>query len=211
MNRPRGPVESLMVVTNRPEMSSRTVRAHGSFDSTGKRYLDFVQGWAVNSLGHCRRRDRQAMAGRRARSINPTPAFYNAPIAFADLLAHAPASTSVFLANSGAEANEGAIKLARKVGQEVQGREARRVQIITFDGRVPRPHAARRCRPAARPAGTAIYATARCRASRRPTLNDIASVERLIDDTTVAVMLEPIQGEGGVIPGLANSCSNCAR
>jgi acetylornithine/N-succinyldiaminopimelate aminotransferase len=113
----------------------------------------------------------------------------------------------VFFANSGAEANEGAIKLARKWGKKNPAADgSARFEIITFNTAstaVPWPP----CRPAARPAGTPC-SPRRCRASQghpeRP-----GSVEKLIG-TTVAVMLEPVQGEGGVIPATKEFMQACA-
>jgi acetylornithine/N-succinyldiaminopimelate aminotransferase len=87
------------------------------WDSEGKRYLDFVQGWAVNCLGHSPDVIVGALATQARRLINASPAFYNEPMAkLATLLAERSGLAEVFPCNSGAEANEGAIKLARKWG-----------------------------------------------------------------------------------------------
>ena len=84
-------------------------RAQGVWlwDVSGKRYLDFIQGWAVNSLGHCNDGMIEAMDKQARTLINPSPAFYNAPMAqLAGLLTANSCFDKVFFANSGAEANE---------------------------------------------------------------------------------------------------------
>ena len=196
MNFNEYPVESLMYITNRPEI----VFTHGNgswiYDNTGKRYLDFIQGWAVNSLGHCNEGMIEALNKQAQLLINPSPAFYNAPMAqLAGLLTQHSCFDKVFFANSGAEANEGAIKLARKWGKKYKDGA---FEIITFDhsfhGRTLATMSA-----SGKPGWDTIYAP-QVPGFPKADLNDIASVEKLINGKTVAVMLEPIQGEGGVIP-----------
>ena len=108
---------SLMEITKRPAIVF--VEGHGSWlkDQDGKEYLDFIQGWAVNCLGHSPRVLVEAMARQSQTLINCSPAFYNARmIELADLIVKHSGMQKVFFANSGAEANEGAVKLARKWG-----------------------------------------------------------------------------------------------
>src|SRR5438445_798751 len=115
-------IDHVMKITERPWPVM--VRGAGSWlwDRDGKRYLDFVQGWAVNCLGHSPRVVLDALAAQGARLINCSPAYYNEPMArLAELLAEASGLDQVFLCNSGAEANEGAIKLARKWGARYRG------------------------------------------------------------------------------------------
>ena len=190
------PTQSLMYITNRPDV----VFTHGSgswlFDNVGKRYLDFVQGWAVNSLGHSHPAMIEALEKQARLLINPSPAFYNEPMArLAGLLTGRSVFDKVFFANSGAEANEGAIKLARKWGRKFKNGA---YEIITFDhsfhGRTLATMSA-----SGKPGWDTLYAP-QVPGFPKAELNDIASVERLIGEKTVAVMLEPIQGEGGVIP-----------
>jgi acetylornithine/N-succinyldiaminopimelate aminotransferase len=111
----------------------------------------------------------------------------------------------VFFANTGAEANEGAIKLARKWGKVNKGGA---YEIITFDhsfhGRTLATMSA-----SGKPGWDTMYAP-QVPGFPKADLNDIASVEALITDKTVAVMLEPVQGEGGVIPADPGSCRRCA-
>lgn len=189
-------VNALMEITQRPEIVF--VRGQGSWleDHAGKRYLDFIQGWAVNTLGHCPPEIIAALDKQARTLINPSPAFYNQPmVELADRLTSASCFDRVFFANSGAEANEGAIKLARKWGQ-VNKNGA--FKIITFDhsfhGRTLTTMSA-----SGKPGWSTIFAP-QVEGFPKADLNDIASVEALVDDQTVAIMLEPVQGEGGVIP-----------
>lgn len=187
---------SLMWITPRPDLVF--VAGQGSWltDGDGKRYLDFIQGWAVNCLGHSHPALVQAITDQAARLINPSPAFYNAPaLALAQGLARASGLERVFFANTGAEANEGAIKLARKWGQvHRQGAH----QIITFtDGFHGRTLATM---SASGKAGWDRRFAPQVPGFPKARYNDLDSVAALVDDRTVAVMLEPIQGEAGVIP-----------
>src|SRR5215467_8358895 len=107
-------VRRVMKVADRPPVIMAEGRGSWLWDTDGKRYLDFVQGWAVNCLGHCPRVVVDALERQARRLINPSPAFYNEPMAkLAALIADSTGLDEVFLCNSGAEANEGAIKLAR--------------------------------------------------------------------------------------------------
>ena len=189
------PVGALMEITARPDIVF--VKGQGSWlwDHTGKRYLDFVQGWAVNCLGHSPAVLVQALAQQAQKLITPSPAFYNEPsIRLAHALVQKSCFDQIFFANTGAEANEGAIKLARKYGAL---HRSGAYEIITFDG-------AFHGRTLATMSASGKKAFEPLFEPKVPgfpkaTLNDLASVERLIGDKTVAVMLEPIQGEAGVL------------
>ena len=125
-------VNALMDITPRP--NAVFVKGEGSWlwDHTGKRYLDFVQGWAVNCLGHSPPVLVDAITAQAARLMTPSPAYYNdASLELAGMLTQLSGLDQVFFANSGAEANEGAIKLARKYGAKHRGGAH---EIITFDG-----------------------------------------------------------------------------
>lgn len=192
----RSGVNALMEITSRPELVF--VRGQGSWleDHTGKRYLDFVQGWAVNSLGHCPPDVVKAMNEQSTRLINPSPAFYNEPsMELAKRLTGASCFDRIFFTNSGAEANEGAIKLARKWGR-LHRKGA--FKIITFDhsfhGRTLATMSA-----SGKPGWDTIFAP-QVDGFPKANLNDLESVRALVDDQTVAIMLEPVQGEAGVIP-----------
>ena len=196
MNFNEYPVDSLMYITNRPEIVFTHGKGSWLYDNTGKRYLDFIQGWAVNSLGHCNEGMIEAMEKQARTLINPSPAFYNAPMAqLAGLLTANSCFDKVFFANSGAEANEGAIKLARKWGKKFKNGA---FEIITFDhsfhGRTIATMSA-----SGKAGWDTIYAP-QVPGFPKADLNDIASVEKLTNEKTVGAMLEPIQGEGGVIP-----------
>ncbi|HKU96441.1 MAG TPA: aminotransferase class III-fold pyridoxal phosphate-dependent enzyme, partial [Vineibacter sp.] len=111
------PTQSLMDITARPD--AVFVRGDGSWltDHRGRRHLDFVQGWAVNTLGHSPPQIARALADQATKLITPSPAFYNEPsLQLAGLLTRHSCFDRVFFCNSGGEANEGAIKLARKWG-----------------------------------------------------------------------------------------------
>lgn len=188
--------DSLMYITNRPDIVFE--RGEGSWltDHAGRRYLDFIQGWAVNCLGHCPPEIAEALATQARTLINPSPAFYNAPmVELAGLLTSHSCFDRVFFANSGAEANEGAIKLARKWGRlNRQGAH----EIITFGhsfhGRTLATMSA-----SGKAGWDTLYAP-QVAGFPKAEYNNLASVEALIGPQTVAIMLEPVQGEGGVIP-----------
>ncbi len=190
------PVDALMQITTRPPLVF--LRGEGSWlwDHTGKRYLDFVQGWAVNCLGHCPEVIARVLADQSRRLITPSPAFYNEPsIRLAQRLVASSSFQRVFPANSGAEANEGAIKLARRWGTKNRGGA---FEIITFEdsfhGRTLATMSA-----SGKPQFRPLFEP-KVPGFPKAKLNDLASVEALITDKTVGVMLEPIQGEAGVIP-----------
>src|SRR5215469_13181126 len=190
------PVQNLMEVTERPEIVF--VKGDGAYltDHRGKRYLDFVQGWAVTCLGHCPPVVGEALAAQARELITPSPAFYNEPsLRLAGMIAAHSRFQRVFFTNSGAEANEGAIKLARKWGRRFKGGA---YEIITFDhafhGRTLATMSA-----SGKPGWDTMFAP-QVDGFPKATLNDIASVEARISARTAAVMLEPVQGEAGVLP-----------
>ena len=187
---------SVMFITQRPDIVM--VEGNGSWltDNNGKRYLDFLQGWAVNCLGHSNPGMIAALNAQAKKLINPSPAFYNEPmIGLSNLLTSNSCFNKVFFANSGAEANEGAIKLARKWGQL---NKSGAFEIITFDhsfhGRTLATMSA-----SGKPGWDTMFAP-QVSGFPKADLNDLDSVKKLVSDKTVAVMLEPVQGEGGVIP-----------
>ena len=188
--------DSLMFITSRPDVTF--VRGEGSwlFDREGWAYLDFVQGWAVNSLGHCAPLMREALAAQAGQVINVSPAYYNEPMRrLAARLAALSGLERVFFANSGAEANEGAIKLARKWGSQERGGA---YEIVVFEdafhGRTLATMSA-----SGKPGWDRLFEPKVPGFVRLPR-NDLEAVARAIGPGTCAVMLEPIQGESGVIP-----------
>ena len=198
MNKPLQTIDthSVMFITPRPEVVM--VEGKGSWltDNNGKRYLDFLQGWAVNCLGHGNPGMIEALNTQAKKLINPSPAFFNDPmIGLSNLLTENSCFNKVFFANSGAEANEGAIKLARKWGQL---NKSGAFEIITFDhsfhGRTLATMSA-----SGKPNWDTMFAP-QVAGFPKADINYLESVKILLTDKTVAVMLEPVQGEGGVIP-----------
>lgn len=189
------PANTLMDITARPPLVY--VRGEGSWlwDHNGKRYLDFVQGWAVNCLGHSPAIIADALAVQARKLITPSPAFYNEPsIRLAQRIVANSCFQRVFFTNSGAEANEGAIKLARKWGAKNKNGA---FEIITFDNSFHGRTLA--CMSASgKPQFRELFEP-KVPGFPKAQLNDLASVEKLIGEKTVAVMLEPIQGEAGVM------------
>jgi acetylornithine/N-succinyldiaminopimelate aminotransferase len=196
MRKATHPFDALMDITARPQ--TVFVRGEGSYlwDDTGKRYLDFIQGWAVNCLGHAPARVAEAVAAQAKLLITPSPAYYNAAsLKLAKALVDNSAFDQVFFTNSGAEANEGAIKLARKYGALHKGGA---FEIISFEGGFHGRTLATMS-ASGKKAFEPLFEP-KVVGFRKARLNDLDSVKALINDNTVAVMLEPIQGEAGVWP-----------
>ena len=167
------------------------------YDTAGKRYLDFGGGIAVCALGYSDDAFKEALKKQIDKGIHFSNYFYSEPmIAAARGLAEATGLEKVFLANSGTEANEGALKLARKYAI-LNGHENRH-EIISmnkaFHGRSM--------------GALSVTGTAKYREPFEPMLagvsfadyNDLASVEGKITDNTYAVIVEAVQGEGGIYP-----------
>src|SRR5213079_2441923 len=196
MNIAAHPFDALMDITVRPP--AVFVRGEGSFlwDDNGKRYLDFIQGWAVNCLGHSPPKVSEALARQAKLLLTPSPAFYNEPsLKLAKALVNRSCFDQVFFTNSGAEANEGAIKLARKYGSLHKNGAH---EIITFEGGFHGRTLATMS-ASGKKAFEPLFEP-KVSGFRKAKLNDLDSVKALITDNTVAVMLEPIQGEAGVWP-----------
>jgi len=192
--KPHNPFDSLMEITSRPPVVFVEGRGSWLRDQSGKDYLDFIQGWAVNCLGHCPDAITKAIAAQAATLLNCSPSYYNAPmIRLADLIAHHSGLHRTFFTNSGAEAIEGAIKLARKWGRKHRNGA---YEIITMDhGFHGRTLAAMSA--SGKPQWERLFEP-KVAGFPKVQLNDLAAVERAITANTVAVMLEPIQGEAGV-------------
>ncbi len=173
------------------------VRGEGVYvwDAEGNRYLDFVAGLAVNSLGHCHPAVVEAIREQAGTLMHVSNMYWIEPqVRLAKLLAENSALDKVFFCNSGAEANEGAIKLARKYARKYLGSD--KYEIITmeksFHGRTL----------------AAITATAQPKYQkdleplpegfRYVPFNDITALEKAVSPHTCAIMMEPVQGEGGV-------------
>jgi acetylornithine/N-succinyldiaminopimelate aminotransferase len=165
------------------------------WDEDGKEYLDFVGGWAVDSLGHCHPVLTKALTEQSKLLIHVSNAYYTLPLGkLAELLAKNSCLDKVFFANSGAEANEGAIKLARRYGAlKLKGAYEVISTINSFHGRTLAMVAA---------TGQAKF--------QKPYIplpggfvnveyNNIEALKKATSPKTCAILLEPIQGEGGVI------------
>ena len=185
----------LMKVAVRP--AHVMVRGSGSYlwDHGGARYLDFLQGWAVNCLGHCPPEIADVLREQAQTLINASPAFHNAPqLRLASALTQRAGLAQVHFANSGAEANEAALKLARKWGR--LNRDGAFEVITTegsFHGRTLAMMAA-----SGKPGWDALFPPKMPGFVKVP-YGDARAVEAHIGPKTVAVMVEPIQGEAGVV------------
>jgi acetylornithine/N-succinyldiaminopimelate aminotransferase len=172
------------------------VKGEGMYvwDEKGAKYLDFVGGWAVDSLGHCPPVVVDALTRQAKTLIQVSNAYYTLPQAqLAELLVKNSVLTRVFFSNSGAEAVEGAIKLARRWGHlKLNGA----FEIITaansFHGRTLATLAA-----TGQPKFQKPYEPLPAGFVSVP-FNDIDSIKKATSSRTCAVLLEPIQGEGGV-------------
>jgi acetylornithine/N-succinyldiaminopimelate aminotransferase len=188
------PGQALLTITQRPPAVFAEGQGSWLVDESGRRYLDLVQGWAVNSLGHSPAVVAQALAAQAQRLVNPGPAFHNRPmLELAERLAGLGCFSRVFLASSGAEANEGAVKLARRWGQKMRGGAH---EIIGFEdgfhGRTLAMMAA-----SGKPGWSTLYPPMPS-GFAKARFNDLRSVEAAITPATVAVMIELVQGEAGV-------------
>jgi acetylornithine/N-succinyldiaminopimelate aminotransferase len=165
------------------------------WDTDGKEYLDFTAGWAVDCLGHSAPVMVEAISKQAATLIQTSNQFYTLPqLQLVEWLVKNSCLDKVFLCNSGAEANEGAIKLARKYGRDNRNGA---VEIITavdsFHGRTTGSLAA-----TGNPAYQANFLPLMTGFVHVP-FGDIDAIKAATNEGTCAVMLEPVQGEGGVI------------
>jgi len=175
------------------------VKGEGSFlwDEDGKKYTDFLAGIAVCGLGHCHPKITQAINKQASTLVHVSNLFYTMPQAdLASKLCEKSFADRVFFANSGAEANEAAIKLARRYFQKKGDKT--RFKIITmeqsFHGRTM--------------ATLSATGQKKIKEGFYPLLegfsyvpfNDIEALKNEIDETVCGIMLEPVQGEGGIIP-----------
>ena len=164
------------------------------WDENGRQYLDFVGGWAVDSLGHCHPVVAQAVTEQVEKLIHTSNQFYTIPqIELAELLVRNSCLDRVFFCNSGAEANEGAVKLARRYGKRYLNGA---YEVITatgsFHGRTL--------------AMVAASGQAKFQEPYTPLpvgfinveYNSVEAIKVATTNQTCAVMLEPVQGEGGV-------------
>jgi acetylornithine/N-succinyldiaminopimelate aminotransferase len=172
-------------------------RGQGSYlwDEAGQRYLDFVQGWAVNALGHAASEVSRALAQQAAELVSPSPGYHNAPcLRLAQSLVTLSGLYQAHLCTSGAEANEAALKLARKWGRR---HRSGAYEVITatdsFHGRTLALMAA-----SGKPGWDRLFPP-NMPGFRKVTFGDADAVRRAVGEATAAIMVEPIQGEAGVV------------
>lgn len=176
------------------------VKGEGSrvWDQEGREYIDFAGGIAVNCLGHCHPAMVNALTEQGQKLWHLSNVLTNEPaIRLAKKLTDATFAERVYFANSGAEANEAALKLARRWALEQHGEQKQ--QIIAFQKGF---HG--RTFFTVTVGGQAAYSDGfgpKPGAIEHVEYNDLSSLEAVMSDSTCAVMMEPLQGEGGVIPG----------
>jgi acetylornithine/N-succinyldiaminopimelate aminotransferase len=180
------------------------------WDSDGREYLDFGAGIAVAALGHCHPRVTGAIREAASTLLHVSNLYHTAPqIHLAKLLCEHSFADRVFFANSGAEANEAALKVARKYAKERLATDrfeiiathnsfhGRTLATVTATGQPKYQHGFEPLMPG----------------FKHVPYNDLRAMERAIDNRTAAILVEPIQGEGGVnvpdddyLPGLRKLC-----
>ncbi|MFC5650446.1 aspartate aminotransferase family protein [Paenibacillus solisilvae] len=164
------------------------------WDTEGKAYLDFIGGWAVNALGHSPAVISEALNEQAARLVNSSPSFYNKPmVEFARLLTEITCFDKVFFTSSGAEANESAIKLARKHGSKNLGSAYEIITLVNgFHGRTLAAMSATGKKQ------WQLLFEPKVSGFKHVPINDAEALNHAINENTCAVMLELVQGEGGV-------------
>jgi acetylornithine/N-succinyldiaminopimelate aminotransferase len=166
-------------------------------DADGKRYLDCLGGLAVVAVGHSNPRVAAAVASQMSSLVHVSNLYFTEPmIRLAERLTNLADLDRVFFSNDGATANEAAIKLARRYGQTVRGPDCYRIVSLadSFHGRTLATLAA-----TGQPAKQATFAPLPP-GFQQVEANDLAALERVVDTGTAGVMLETVQGEGGVNP-----------
>jgi predicted acetylornithine/succinylornithine family transaminase len=174
------------------------VRGEGAllWDADGKRYLDFLTGISVCSVGHCHPQVVKAVHEQSHRLIHVSNLFYTEPMArLAERLAESSLGGRVFFSNSGTEANECAIKIARK---HAHGRGVAEPEIVSFESDF---HGRTYGALSATPGLAANEALGPMLPGFRSVpRNDAAALREAVGERTAAVLIEPIQGEAGVFP-----------
>ena len=189
-------LESRVFMQSQRRLPVVLVRGEGSrvWDDTGKRYLDFFQGIAANSLGHCHPVVVNALTEQAKTLIHVSNVFYSVPqLQAAELLIENSCFDRIYFQNSGTESNEAAIKLVRKWGKEKKNGAFEIISAVdSFHGRTL--------------AAVTATGTDRYSAPFGPLppgflhvpFNDIEAMQQATTPQTAAIMIEPIQGEGGV-------------
>nr|WP_276562838.1 acetylornithine/succinylornithine family transaminase [Paenibacillus anseongense] len=185
---------SILFIANRPQVVMERGEGMYLWDTNGNKYLDFIGGWAVTSLGHSPKVITDALLEQSGKLVNASPGFFNKPmVEFARLLTSLSGLERVFFGSTGAEANESAIKLARKYGAV---RKNGAYEIITakrsFHGRSLATTAA------TGKAGWEHMFAPQLPGFVKVPYNDIEAMKLAITPLTCAIFVELIQGEGGV-------------
>lgn len=186
--------KNLLYVADKEDVVIYSGKGMYLYDIDGNKYLDFVGGWAVTCLGHSSPVISNVLAKQGKRLINSSPIYHNVPmIDFANLLVENTCFSRAFFCTSGSEANEGAIKLARKYGQKFKNGAYKIITLEnSFHGRTLAAMSA-----TGKPAFKKLF-NPKVPGFVHVKINDIDAMQAAIDDKTCAVMLEPIQGEGGI-------------
>jgi acetylornithine/N-succinyldiaminopimelate aminotransferase len=186
--------KSVLFTARRPSIVMERGEGMHIWDTDGKRYLDFVGGWAVTSLGHSPAVLQEALSRQASTLVHASPGYYNKPmIEFAELLTSVSGMDKAFFASSGAEANESAIKLARKHGAvNLNGA----YEIITlknsFHGRSLAMMSA-----TGKEQWKELFAP-KVDGFKHVPINDLDACFAAVTNQTCAIMVELVQGEGGV-------------
>ena len=201
MNLTRAQFDEVMVPNYAPA-AVIPVRGEGSrvWDQEGREFVDFAGGIAVNCLGHCHPALVDALTVQGQKLWHLSNVMTNEPaLELATRLVGSTFADKIYFANSGAEANEAALKLARRYAQDKYG--ADKDEIIAFNqgfhGRTFFTVSV---------GGQAAYSDGfgpKPQAITHLPYNDVASLEAAVSDKTCAIMLEPLQGEGGIVPASA--------
>ena len=168
------------------------------WDVENKKYIDYIAGYGCLNVGHSNKYIVKAVKGQIEKLIQPSNVYYNLPqVELADKLCKLTGfGSKVFFANSGSESIEGAIKLARKYSTDKYGNK--RYEVITF-GRSFHGRTMGALSATAQPKKQRVFEPL-LEGFKYSEFNNIESVRGLIDESTCAIMLEPVQGEGGVYP-----------
>ena len=163
------------------------------WDVDGKEYLDFTSGWAVNNVGHCNEAVADAIAEQARTLLQTSNQFYSIPqLKMAEILVENSCLDKIFICNSGAEANEGAIKLAKKYGKKNKnGAYGIITALNSFHGRTMMNVSA-----TGQPHYQELFEPIPTGFTHVP-YNDLEAIKSATNENTVAIMLEPVQGEGG--------------
>ncbi len=199
-----------VMMNNVSRLPAVFTRGQGAYlyDADGQEYLDFLSGIAVLALGHSHPRLVAAMQRQAEKVLHVSNYFFlEEQVELAEKLRELSGLDRVFFCNSGAEANEAAIKLARKYGRKLGGKYEIITAVNSFHGRTMGALAA-----TGQPKYQEMFSPLP-EGFRYAPLNDLAAWEEAINDRTCAVLVEPVQGEGGVYPaskeflqGLAELC-----